>query len=299
MAKKVIVSIVVAVTGDKRVYRLVESLLSQTFSKDDTEIIIIENGTHELSGIQSLDEDTIVYYHLVPANMAAARNAGLSVARGRYLLLTDADCVAQADWVEQMVELLGTGAYGAIGGTIGKFEAKTWTQRYSITIVDGQTSLNYLPALPLPYIAGANAGFILSTVRQVGGFDEAFHSGNDVDICYRIALAGYAIGLAPKAVILHEDRTGVLAHFCRFRKYAMFQVLLHSKYRSISNQYLVINPYPLKRMLHGLCNVPQAALNSCRGDHALASRTVLEMIEAAGIWCGDIEGSIRHKQIYI
>lgn len=35
------------------------------------------------------------------------------------------------------------------------------------------------------------------------------------------------------------------------------------------------------------------------GDVGLASELILQLIEAAGVWCGDIIGSVRYHQLYL
>jgi GT2 family glycosyltransferase len=187
-------------------------------------------------------------FHLPAANSAAARNAGLAAARGRFLLLTDADCVAEPDWAEQLTTVLARGEAVVVGGTIGRYCPRTWVQRHGLSIVAGQTRLSFLPALHLPYVAGANAGLDTAQLRAVGGFDETLHSGNDVDVCYQLGLRGHQVRLVPGAVIWHEDRATVGAHFHRFRHYAVYQVLLFAKYKHISGKRLVLRlPSPPQR----------------------------------------------------
>jgi GT2 family glycosyltransferase len=292
-------TVVVAVTKDRRLYRLLGSLREQTVPQDEFEVVVVENGSAALADVASSVGGLVRYFHLPDANMAAARDVGLQAARGRYLLVTDADCVVLPDWIEQMVAELDRGEYAVVGGRIGKLEPRSWTQRYAITVVGGQTELNYLPALALPYVAGANAGFVTAALHQVGGFDRRFKSGNDVDVCYRLGLAGRRVGLAPLAVVLHEDRPTIFAHFRRFRNYAIYQVLLFVTYRHISGRRFVINTYPVKRVAGALASIPYASVQLLRGDVGPALRAVLHLIEALGIWCGDIQGSIRYRSFYL
>jgi cellulose synthase/poly-beta-1,6-N-acetylglucosamine synthase-like glycosyltransferase len=85
---------------------------------------MVENGTADLADTE--DAYGIVrYVHLSQANSAAARNAGLALARGRFLLLTDADCVAERDWIEKMTRRFADGSVAAVGGSIRKYQDAT------------------------------------------------------------------------------------------------------------------------------------------------------------------------------
>lgn len=291
-------SVVVAVRGDARVRRLLASLASQTTPREAYEVIVVENGSAGLDDIDGAHGITR-YAHLGQPNLAAARNTGLSLARGRFVLLTDADCVARPDWIEQMTAHLACGEIAAAGGSIVKHQPRTWTQRHAITVVDGQQQLSYLPALHLPYIAGANAGFVTGLLREAGGFDESLPSGNDVDVCYRLGLRGYRVGLAPGAVIEHDDRATIAAHFCRFYRYAVYQVLLYAKYKHISGKRYVLDTYPMQRAVQAAAHLPAGAVCLVRGDPRPVSTAVLQLIEAAGVFCGDISGAIRFRQPYL
>ena len=215
-------SVIVAVRGDTRVRRLLASLASQTVPRESYEVIVAENGSAALADTDGAHGITR-YAHLERASSGAARDAGRGLARGRFLLLTDADCVARPGWIEHLTARLAAGDVAAAGGRIVKHQPVTWAQRHAITVVDGQRSLSYLPALPLPYVAGANAGFAATALREAGGFDPELLSGNDVDACYRLGLRGHRVGLAPDAVIEHDDRATVAAHFRRFYTYAVYR----------------------------------------------------------------------------
>jgi len=297
MSEEILATIAVAVRDDRRLYRLLASLLSQTVSSDDYEVIVVENGSEVHSDVSNLG-DSIRYLHLPRPSLPKARNVALHAARGRYFLTIDADCIATPTWLATMVLELETGKYAGVGGVIKKLSSTNWVQRNAITIVDGQRGLNYLPALDLPYIVGANSGFTRSALQEVGGFDEQFISGSDVDICYRLGLRGMILGHVSSAIVHHEDRPRVREHFQRFRKYAIFQVLLFAKYRQYSGKRFVINDYPARRLLTALISLPRATLTALRGELAPLQVCWLQIVEAAAIWTGDFEGSLRYREIY-
>jgi glycosyltransferase involved in cell wall biosynthesis len=295
---ELLASVVVAVRNDERVRRLLASLIQQTMAANRYEVIVVENGSKELSDVDGL-AGVVRYLHLSEANAAAARNTGLTAARGRYLLLTDADCVADTGWVAALCGALATTGATAVGGTIRKYRPVTWVQRYAVTVVNGQAALSYLPALHLPYVAGANAGFDAAALRAVGGFDNELRSGNDVDVCYKVGLHGGTVTVAPAAVVWHEDRATLAAHFRRFRFYAVFQVLLFAKYKHVSGKRLVLDRYPLTRTAQALGALPRALAGLLRRDAAPALTALLQVVEAAGVFVGEIEGAVRFRQLYI
>jgi GT2 family glycosyltransferase len=288
----------VAVKGDGRVRRLVDRLLDQTVPTDAYEVIVVENGTAQLADLDGLG-GVVRYLHAKEANSATARNRGLAAARGQYLLLTDADCMPAANWIEKMTDHLAVGDVIGVGGLIGKYHPRTWTQRYAITVVDGQRGLNYLPALHLPYVVGANAGFLTQAVREAGGFDPELRSGNDVSLCYQLGLAGGRLAVAADAVVWHEDRASVAAHFRRFRFYAIYQVLLFAKYRPVSGRRAVLDTYPMRRTAEALRAAPRALIRLAAGDLGPLCRAILQMVEAAGVLAGEIEGAARYRQLYL
>ena len=122
---------------------------------------------------------------------------------------------------------------------------------------------------------------------------------HDVDLCYKLGLNGHCVGLAPEAVVGHEDRRTVAAHFQRFRRYAVYQVGLHAKYRPISGRRAIVNPYPFRRVATALLTLPHVASRLAVADPGPALQAWLEVVEAAGVWAGDLTGSMRYRQLYL
>jgi glycosyltransferase involved in cell wall biosynthesis len=92
------ISVVIPVYNvEKYLHRCVDSILNQTFQ--EFEIILINDGSTDRSG-QICDEYTkkdkrIRVLHKKNARVAAARNDGIKMAKGKYVSLIDSD-----DWIE-------------------------------------------------------------------------------------------------------------------------------------------------------------------------------------------------------
>lgn len=293
---QIIASVIITVRSDERAIRTLKTLENQTFGRDQYELILIENGSEYLR--ESIASG-VMYRHLPEANMPAARNLGLQIARGKYVLFTDADCVPRRDWIASMVDALETTECAGVGGRIERFQPRTVTQRFGSNIVNGQNSLSYLPALHLPYVAGANSGFRRSLLISLGGFDEQLLSGNDVDICYKIGLAGFDIGLESRSEVLHDNRSTIISHFRRFSNYAKFQVYLFKKYKHISRRAFVLDTYAWRLIFTSLLLMPIGLVRLVIGKPSLFWRSFLSLVEAVGVIYGNIRGSVAFMELYI
>lgn len=76
---------------EKGILHSLNSVLSQSFS--DFEIVIIDDGSTDGSVelVKSVNDDRIVLYSQINSGPSAARNAGIRISRGEWLLFLDAD----------------------------------------------------------------------------------------------------------------------------------------------------------------------------------------------------------------
>lgn len=294
-------TVVVCVKDDWRVVRLLESLERQTAASDRYRAVVVTSGREDYGGALGRFSFDVSVVESPRPGLAVARNWGLEHVGTELVLTTDADCVAASDLVEQALAAFAAAGRDVvgIGGAIAKYAQDTATRRHGITINDGQGGLQYLPASPLPYITGAHAAFRTEALRDVGGYDERFSCGEDVDICYRLGRAGGRLEVNPRMRVFHEDRASIYAHFQRFRWYAVDQALLFRMYGGGSGRRVHINRYPPRRVAEALGELRRGLPAVAQGDFGGLTAAGITLAEAAGVWAGDIEGSIRHRVLYL
>jgi glycosyltransferase involved in cell wall biosynthesis len=293
-------TVIVCVLDDWRVLRTLSSLASQTVPAHAFDVVVVSSGSEDIAAaVQAMP---LSITHIVKdVRLPVARNLALEQVQTESYLTIDADCIAHPGWVEQMTVALTAkgGSVVGVGGRIAKHAPKTLTQRYGITIDDGQAELGYLPALHLPYVTGANAGFLTDAVKSVGGYDEQFRCGEDVDICYKLGLAGGELEIAQNAWVYHEDRRTLAEHYRRFRHYAIDQALLFKKYREHSGRRYYIDGYPARRAGIALRTAARGIPDAIRGDFSGLASGAVTAVEAAGIKDGELRGAFSHKIIYL
>ena len=233
-------SVVVPVYNDDRIERCLESLFKQSLDKKYFEIILIENGTK--GKYQEICEKYGArYFNIQQKSIPLARNIGISASLGEIIMFTDADCVPDPDWIKNLMNIFKDRNYVGFGGKIERYSPKTKTELCGKNVGLGQTELSYLQILDKPYVVSANAAFWKHELQKVGGFGEEFCSGSDVDICWKLGLAGHKIGICKNAIVFHENRKNALAYFQTYFRYAVYQSLLFKKYRVVTKKKFMIN----------------------------------------------------------
>ncbi len=176
------VSVVIpAYNEEKNILRTLLSLSSNT-TKRSVEIIVVNNNSKD--NTEALVKATgVICITETKQGITAARNAGLAIARGKYVLNADADSIYPPDWIEEMATPLADGNNTSI--TYGRFAFIPTgnTSRFSYffyeEIADTIRWINKMFREEAVNVYGFNSGFRRVEGLDVNGFDHPPGSNED------------------------------------------------------------------------------------------------------------------------
>ena len=215
------VSVIVPVrNGTTSIRPLLESLANQTFPGERFEVIVVDNGSTD--GTADIAESYGVRVVREPiANRSRARNRGAAEARSRLYAFTDADCVADPRWLEELVAHVDRATLLAGEVRLRTREAPNAIERFEAMWRFGQESW-----VQQGWAATANLLVDADAFDAVGGFDASWrHIGEDVDFCLRARKAGYTLAYCATAIVDHEGERelGPLLRRCFRHGYSVNQ----------------------------------------------------------------------------
>lgn len=149
---------------------------------------------------------------------AAARNRGWRRADAPLILFTDADCVPEPRWAEELILGLG-GEYDGVKGVYSRGGTRV-IQR--LAQVEFEERYLIMARRESVFLADTySAGFKKSSLQKLGGFDEGFPfpEHEDVDLSWRLVRQGSKIGFIPGARVAHTHRETWQEYFSlKFRR---------------------------------------------------------------------------------
>lgn len=104
-----LISVIVPVYNvEKYLYSCIDSILAQTYN--NLEIILIDDGSTDCSGKicdeYALKDSRILVIHKENQGLGLARNSGLEIAKGKYILFVDSDDYIHPKMVEELINNL-------------------------------------------------------------------------------------------------------------------------------------------------------------------------------------------------
>ncbi|KST64265.1 glycosyltransferase [Mastigocoleus testarum] len=202
------VSIIIPVYNDsKRLTNCLEKLEFQTYPKDLYEVIVVDNNSEEdIKKIVNQFKQAQIT-HESRQGSYAARNQGISVAKGNIFGFTDSDCIPNTDWIEKGVEkLLQIPNCGLVAGEVQIF-FKNPEQPTVFEIYDRMNFLRQKYYID-NYKFGATANiFTFKNIFEVVGlFNHELKSGGDSEWGKRVFSAGYTQVYADNVLVTHPAR---------------------------------------------------------------------------------------------
>lgn len=185
---------------------LFNALSEQTAPSTWFELIVVDDGS---------DDETAelvrgcAFARLVQPNghvgLPAARNLGISEARGQIVALTDADCIPEPTWVMDGLVSFASDEVDMIAGGI----TVPLGERPSIaTLLDSSRFFDQELAIERGFGIGANLWVRREVFARVGMFNEqlAAYGGDDDDFGQRATAAGSRLAYAPNVNVFHPPR---------------------------------------------------------------------------------------------
>jgi GT2 family glycosyltransferase len=138
-----------------------------------------------------------------------ARNRAAEVAHGEWLVLIDADTRPSGDLLDRYFEPLPAERTAVLAGGIADV-AGSDSAAAGYAARRGQMSQRVtLDRAGTPYAQTANMAVRRAAFEAAGGFDESARSGEDADLCFRLAHAGWTLEERPAAFVDHPTRAAL------------------------------------------------------------------------------------------
>lgn len=186
--------------------RCLASLQVQTLPSSEFEVIVVDNGsTDDTADAAQAFPGVTVLSEPRPGSYAA-RNLGLSVARGRLIAFIDSDCSADPRWLEEAVR--AAAAFPAAGVIAGHIELRNDGGESSATCEAYERFFAFNQQRNVANGIAVTANWLSSAalLQAFGGFRADLKSGGDVDLAKRIRAAGHDIAYAPAMIVTHPAR---------------------------------------------------------------------------------------------
>jgi glycosyltransferase involved in cell wall biosynthesis len=210
--------VIAAHNAEDTIRATLESVLAQTCA--DFEVIVVDDGSTDRTAgvVEGLEHEAIRLIRQSNAGPAAARNAGIAVARGTFVSFLDADDVWLPRYLELMLDAFRSEPEAGVAFT----DAWAWDEalaRFRRRTVMFTESPSYLPVDPrqlFRLLIVRNFFFVSATVRRdvfakVGGFDTAIFGSEDWELWLRIVANGYRAVRAQGVLAVYRVRAGSIS----------------------------------------------------------------------------------------
>jgi mycofactocin glycosyltransferase len=175
------------------------------------ELIVVDDGSTDPAAVRDIavPAGARVIRRTAPGGPAQARNEGIAASSAPLIAFVDSDVLATPEWLEGLLGHFGDPAVGAVAprvvvpaatGPLAAYEAA----RSPLDLGDAPGTAGrgrrpgFVPAAAL--VARREA------LERVGRFDPRLHVGEDVDLVWRLAQAGWKVRYEPSVRVTHPHR---------------------------------------------------------------------------------------------
>ena len=205
--------------------------LSASFPPDAEVIIVSDGGDQaafpDLSGLRDILKLRVI--HVPHGGPAQARNHGLEIARGVIVAFIDDDCLPEPEWVEQLTAAVSLDPPMAAGGKTKNGLPSNPYAAAAQLVLDlmerDQQRRNYGPL----FFPSNNLAFPTEALRQLGGFNPAFRTAEDRELCRSWLEAGYELIRAPNAILSHAPDLDLAGFWRQFVAYGEGAAQFHGR----------------------------------------------------------------------
>lgn len=196
---------------------VLESVIHQDYPKKDYEIIVVDNYAVQIAKefVEAVNngEPPVSYYHVTQRGAHCARNLGVQMAKGKYIVLLDDDCEADPRLLSAYKGVIQSGNAKMAGGRI-EIKWDEWPPEPIRHFEYLMGKINISDQVQSIYIGGCvNGGNMVidkELYLRIGGMEpdqvgQLIAGSGDVGLCHRVQALGYDIFWVPHALVYHRQ----------------------------------------------------------------------------------------------
>ena len=219
--------------------RCLESLARQTIGSHCFELILVDVSDAPVIGVVQDFKDTLNIRHLHTCNQGVAgnRNYGARHARAGLLAYIDDDCIADPNWLDQLLATAEANPACLIGGSVRNLRPDNAISCAGQVITVAVDSCFNPDAGEPTFFPGLNFAVPRDQYLAIGGCDEGFGrlAAEDRDFVDRWRSAGGCLIKSPNAIVTHSHRSDLIGFVRQYLNYGRGSWRYHALRRTQGN----------------------------------------------------------------
>lgn len=197
--------------------QLLDALQKQTASREDFEILIVDNEFDSNHDVRSMCDSNqfrdlkISYIHQPKLGLSNARNRGVNEARAELVAFLDDDMLPPPDWVKYVFHIRESSKADAFGGQNTPFYTRTPPRWFKDKYARHNYGNKAHWLVKNKALIGGNSIWSRELFLRFGGFSEKFgyfgskqRYGEDNELCQRVQQAGIGLWYDPVLNVEHH-----------------------------------------------------------------------------------------------
>jgi glycosyltransferase involved in cell wall biosynthesis len=161
---------------------------------DDYEVIVVNDGSIDGTDLylNSLATPQLKLIRQQNKGPAAARNAGIRLVQGKYIVFTDDDCTVPSNWLSSFKKVFESNEVDIIGGAVRNSNKKNIYSEVGQHITNFFVEYLNQEGKSSPFLTSNNIAYRADVLKKSGGFDERFKKagGEERALNWKILCAG-------------------------------------------------------------------------------------------------------------
>ena len=215
------ISVIIPVKNEgKKIEQCLAAVFAQSFVPD--EVIIVDGHSTDETVKKAQKYPVLIFYENYHTR-AGANQIGIENANGDFIAFTDADCIPENDWLENLMKEFREGIVGVGGGIINLGDG-LWEKSINLAVGTFLGSANsvqgrfFKEKRYVRSISGCNSMYRKLDLLRVGGFDVTLGTAEDTELNSKLLKIGKLL-YTPASIIHHNHNRGLKDFAKRMHQY--------------------------------------------------------------------------------
>jgi len=206
------ISVVVPVKNEEdKILRCLDAVFNQTLRP--FEVIVVDGHSTDMT-VKNANNYPIRLFYESYGTVGGARQIGVENANGDYIAFTDADCIPEINWLENLIKEFNDNKIIGVGGGIKNIGEGIWEESIALVLdsflgsADSVQDRVFDKKKFVKSISGCNSIYRRKDLLNYKGFDVNLAINEDTELNKRLNKHGMLL-YTPNAIVLHNQKRGL------------------------------------------------------------------------------------------